>query len=75
MRPSRECGLAAELEAVPVQSLVPEPLRNIESVDEFLQKLPEHDSAMADLLQEAEAADECLRFVGKHFSGLQGSVE
>ena len=56
-----------ELSDVPVDSLVPEPLRDIDSVSEFMSKLPEHDSDMAKQLEEAEAADECLRFVGELF--------
>lgn len=67
----RECGLAAELEAVPVQSLVPEPLRGIESADEFLRQLPEHDGAIQNLLEEAEAAGECLRFVGEDLAAAK----
>ena len=63
----RECGMEIELSDVPVDSLVPEPLRDIESVSEFMSKLPEHDSDMAKQLEEAEAADECLRFVGELF--------
>lgn len=60
----REAGLALELEDVPVQSLVPEPLREVESVDEYLARLPEFDGDMEAALREAEAAGECLRFVG-----------
>ena len=62
----RECGLEVDLEDVPVHSLVPEPLREVESVAAFMQELPKYDGEMAALLQDAEAAGECLRFVGGH---------
>ena len=32
-----ECGLNVELEDVPVQSLVPEPLRDLKTGDEYMQ--------------------------------------
>ena len=60
----RECGMALELEDVPVHSLVPEPLRGCATADEYLTRLPEHDDDMAAQLAEASAAGECLRYVG-----------
>lgn len=53
-----------ELGDVPVYSLVPEPLREIASADEFMAALPQYDADMATRLEEASAAGECLRFVG-----------
>ena len=53
-----------ELGQVPVHSLVPPALQGVESVADFMQQLPEHDDAMAAQLAEAEAQNECLRFVG-----------
>ena len=38
---ARECGLRTELEAVSVQSLVPEPLRDARSAEDFLAGLPQ----------------------------------
>ncbi len=35
--PCSECGLNVELEDVPVQSLVPEPLRSVKTGDEYMQ--------------------------------------
>jgi len=60
----RETGMLVELADVPVHSLVPEPLRSIQSADEFMRLLPEYDADMAAQLEEAHAAGECLRFVG-----------
>lgn len=62
---SRECGINMELDQVPVHSLVPAALQNIESVADFMQMLPEHDDDMAAQLADAEAHNECLRFVGE----------
>ena len=56
--------MMVELGDVPVHSLVPEPLRDIASADEFMAALPQFDDEMAARLEEASAAGECLRFVG-----------
>ena len=56
--------MIAELSDVPVHSLVPEPLRSIASADEFIAALPQYDDEMAQQLDEATAAGDCLRFVG-----------
>ncbi|CAK0785763.1 hypothetical protein CVIRNUC_008974 [Coccomyxa viridis] len=61
---ARETGMMAELSDVPVHSLVPEPLRSIASADEFMAALPQYDGEMAQQLDEATAAGDCLRFVG-----------
>jgi aspartokinase/homoserine dehydrogenase 1 len=61
---ARECGLELELDSVPVDSLVPEPLRSCETAEEFLQKLPEFDKDMKEILDDAAKAGECIRFVG-----------
>ena len=58
------------LSDVPVHSLVPEPLRSIASADEFMAALPEYDGEMAQQLDEATAAGDCLRFVGEPMSLL-----
>ena len=54
-----------ELDSVPVHSLVPAGLQNVASVADFMAMLHEYDDDMAAQLAEAEANDECLRFVGK----------
>ena len=70
---AREAGLRLELADVPVQSLVPEPLRGVASADEYMRRLPEHDAAMAALIAEADAAGEVLRYVGIVDPGPAGS--
>eukprot|EP01025_Chloroclados_australasicus_P041881 TRINITY_DN44673_c0_g1_i1.p3 TRINITY_DN44673_c0_g1~~TRINITY_DN44673_c0_g1_i1.p3 ORF type:complete len:146 (-),score=15.26 TRINITY_DN44673_c0_g1_i1:63-500(-) len=62
---ARECGEKAVLEDLKVNSLVPEALADV-GVPTFLQKLPEHDEAMAAQLNEAQAKGEVLRYVGKY---------
>ena len=59
--------MEVELDEIPVHSLVPAALRDIASADEFMARLPQHDGEMAALLSDAEAAGECLRFVGARF--------
>lgn len=49
----------------PVKSLIPKPLERVESVAEFMEKLPEYDDDMEKLRKEAEAENKVLRFVGK----------
>ncbi|CAK9201942.1 unnamed protein product [Sphagnum troendelagicum] len=61
---ARESGLRLELADIPVQSLVPEPLRRESTVEEFLEELPDYDTEIEHLRQEAEAAGEVLRYVG-----------
>lgn len=55
---------------MPVHCLVPEPLRNVQSVDNFMAELPKYDDNMTASLQEAEAAGECLRYVGMFLSPM-----
>ncbi|KAK9066670.1 hypothetical protein SSX86_013993 [Deinandra increscens subsp. villosa] len=61
---ARECGLNLELSDIPVQSLVPDPLKETASVDDFMQQLPSFDSDIATKRQAAEDAGEVLRYVG-----------
>lgn len=55
------------LEDLQVESLVPAALREVD-VPTFLQKLPEHDADMASQLEDAQAAGEVLRYVGRYES-------
>ncbi|XP_057974069.1 bifunctional aspartokinase/homoserine dehydrogenase 1, chloroplastic-like isoform X2 [Malania oleifera] len=61
---ARESGLKLELSDIPVQSLVPEPLRACASVEEFMKRLPQFDPELARRQQDADAAGEVLRYVG-----------
>merc|ERR1719310_1277911 len=67
---ARELGLKLELDDVPVESLVPEKLRDwqpeasVAIGDAFIEELKAYDDEMEKIIQEAEAAGEVLRFVG-----------
>ncbi|KAJ0437308.1 putative homoserine dehydrogenase, Aspartate kinase [Helianthus annuus] len=73
---ARECGLDLELSDIPVQSLVPDPLKETASVDDFMQQLPSFDSDIATKRQAAEDAGEVLRYVGVvDVNNQKGAVE
>ena len=61
---AREMGLPLELEDVAVDGLVPEALSE-GPVESFLERLPEHDDKMTDILRTAQAEGKVLRFVGR----------
>ena len=73
---ARECGLSLELSDIPIESLVPEPLQNVGSVDEFMQKLPDYDHEIAAKMAAAEANGNKLIFVGVvDVENKKGSVQ
>jgi len=61
---AREAEVNLELPDVVVENLVPEPLRALVPVDEFLHGLVGHDAAMRDRFEAARAAGCVLRYVG-----------
>ncbi|KAI4329115.1 hypothetical protein L6164_021415 [Bauhinia variegata] len=61
---ARESGLKLELSDVPVESLVPVPLRVSASAQDFMQQLPKFDQDFAKKQLDAEDAGEVLRYVG-----------
>jgi bifunctional aspartokinase / homoserine dehydrogenase 1 len=61
---AREMGLPLELGQVEIESLVPRELQ-VGSVADFLDALPRHDPAMAELLEGARAEGQLLRYVGR----------
>jgi len=69
----REIGLELELKDVRVQSLVPEALTGC-SVEEFLARLPEFDADMKRMVDEATAAGQVLRYVGRLTAEGQATV-
>lgn len=48
----------------PVQSLIPQPLESVKSVEEFMTKLPEYDDELTQLKVEAAKENKVLRFIG-----------
>ena len=67
----REMGLELELGDVKIESLVPDNLRDC-TIDEFLERLSDHDTRLRKMLDEATAAGQVLRYVGK--LGADGSA-
>ena len=55
---ARESGLMVEMADIPVESLVPEPLRAVKGGDEYMSRLPEFDAEMEKQLKSAEATGE-----------------
>ncbi len=60
---AREMGLEVEMDAVEIESMVPEDLRS-SSVAEYLNTLGKHDQAIAGLLESARARGQVLRYAG-----------
>jgi bifunctional aspartokinase / homoserine dehydrogenase 1 len=59
----REMGLRLELDDVQLESLVPRALVGV-GLDEFLERLPQFDTAMAERLQAARGRNRVLRYIG-----------
>ena len=60
----REMGLTLEMADVKVESLVPEGLEQ-GSIEDFMKKLPAHDTAMRQRFEAARARGKVLRYVGR----------
>jgi aspartokinase/homoserine dehydrogenase 1 len=60
----REMGLTLEIADVEVEGLVPDTLAKC-SVEEYMQRLPESDAAMAAMLAAAQKKGQVLRYVGR----------
>ena len=61
---AREMGLTLELADVQIEGLVPEAVQSC-GIEEFMQRLPEFDRAMAETLAAARAEGQVLRYVGR----------
>ncbi|HEY5641745.1 MAG TPA: bifunctional aspartate kinase/homoserine dehydrogenase I [Woeseiaceae bacterium] len=61
---ARELGQGLEIGSFPVQSLVPEALRDC-SIEEFLDRLPEYDGEVEAMYREAVAENRRLRYVAQ----------
>ncbi|CAG8798417.1 16505_t:CDS:2 [Racocetra persica] len=60
----RITGMDLSLDTLPVENIVPEPLRNLATSSEFLSRLPEFDSHFDNLKQAAKDNNQTLRYVG-----------
>jgi len=70
---ARELGQTIEIGDFPVQSLVPEALRDC-SVEEFLDRLPEYDDEIRSLFDGAQAEGKKLRYIGHLDAGGNATV-
>jgi aspartokinase/homoserine dehydrogenase 1 len=70
---AREMGLRTELADIDLQGLIPPGLEE-GSVDDFLERLRDHDQAIATLFEEAKGRGEHLRFVGSIDSSGKATV-
>ncbi|HEX2139737.1 MAG TPA: bifunctional aspartate kinase/homoserine dehydrogenase I [Woeseiaceae bacterium] len=61
---AREIGQEMRVEELPVENLVPEPLRDV-SLDEFHRRLPEYDDAMAARYRAAQKQGKVLRYIAR----------
>lgn len=66
---AREAGFRLELEDVTVESLIPAALREVASVDAFMQALPDFDLAWQQRLEEARIEDKVLRYIASYSNG------
>jgi len=62
---AREIGVELEFDQIKIQNVVPEKLRNIKSVDEFLGKLKEYDSFFEEKRNAAEKKNMKLRYIAE----------
>ena len=60
----RLIGMRLDLSTLSVQNIVPEELRSISSVEEFMSRLPEFDAHFSKLKQQAAEQNCVLRYVG-----------
>lgn len=60
---AREIGIHVELSDVPVKSLVPDALCEV-SIEEFMKRLPDFDTELTAMANEAKEQNELLRYVG-----------
>ncbi len=66
---ARLAGAQLELADVSIESLVPAPLREVNTAEEYLTRLPDFDADMAAQAGKAEQEGCVLRFVGSFDAG------
>ncbi|KAJ2230401.1 Homoserine dehydrogenase [Coemansia sp. RSA 1722] len=72
----RAAGLDIGTDTLPVENIVPEALRSVDTADEFMNRLPEFDGHFKELNDQALASGSVLRYVGMvDVQGGQSSVK
>lgn len=61
---ARLCGARLDFNSLPVENIVPQELRTMESAQEFMNSLPQHDDYFNGINQQAKNAGKVLRYVG-----------
>ena len=70
---AREIGLDLAVGELPVENLVPEPLRDV-ALEEFLRRLPDYDEAMSARYRAARERGRVLRYIARLDVGGRASV-
>ncbi|MDZ7690617.1 MAG: bifunctional aspartate kinase/homoserine dehydrogenase I [Balneolaceae bacterium] len=63
---AREAGLKLEFENIEIQNLVPEPARDVPTVDEFFEILEEYDNHFQELYEEAKRKNNTLCYIARY---------
>ncbi|MFH5833467.1 bifunctional aspartate kinase/homoserine dehydrogenase I [Halalkalibaculum sp. DA3122] len=66
---AREAGLKLEFENIDIQNLVPEPAREVPTVEEFFDILEEYDQEFQELYEQAAAQNNKLCYIARYESG------
>ncbi len=72
---AREMGYPIELKDIPVESLVPEPLQDVQTAEAFLKGLPAFDADMQQRVDRAHQNGQVLRYVGSIDASGKASVK
>jgi aspartokinase/homoserine dehydrogenase 1 len=70
---AREAGFELELDDIKIENLVPEPLRELATSEEFLRGLKDYDEAFEKLVSSAHEEGKRLRYIAQ-FDGTSASV-
>lgn len=63
---AREAGLKLEFENIEIENLVPEPAREVSTVDEFFEILEQYDDHFQELYENAAAKDHTLCYIARY---------
>lgn len=72
---ARTCGLSLEVDALPVENIVPPQLQSAASPEAFMRELPNYDGYFDRLNREALAESSVLRYVGNRRIDSIGTVD